>query len=335
MNTLNQTRYPQQLGIIVALMLICACSSQTEISAKLNANDSAGDALQRADEEVTLTSTAIEHEVIDTMVFEAAASPNLYIADAKAKRSHFVPVIGIPSEPIPTAENRETYADGQVTPIKSVAIEPVSTFSVDVDTASYINVRRMLEQGSMPPNGAVRVEEFINYFSYALPAADSAERPLSIDTGVMTTPWNQNTQLLRVSLQSHQSEFRELPPVNLVFLLDVSGSMSSPNKLPMMQNTFDVLVNQLRPQDRVAIVVYAGASGVVLEPTSGDEKQTIKDAIHALQAGGSTHGSAGIHLAYATAEKHFVEGGINRVILGTDGDFNVGTTGIEIGRAHV
>ena len=210
---------------------------------------------------------------------------------------------------------------GFLSPLRS----PLSTFSIDVDTASYSNVRRMLNEGRLPPEGAVRIEELVNYFSYAYPPARGDE-PFSITTELATAPWNGEHQLLMVGLQGRVIEERDLPPRNLVFLLDVSGSMMAPNKLELVKRALGNLVNQLRPEDHVGIVVYAGASGVVLEPTSGSDAQRIHTSIQNLEAGGSTNGAAGIKLAYQLAREHFERGAINRVILATDGDFNVGTT---------
>ncbi|MFO6423016.1 vWA domain-containing protein [Motilimonas sp. KMU-193] len=248
-----------------------------------------------------------------------------------AKTSHLaIQKMPIAPDVIPMAEqNRENYASQDEQTVKRVADEPVSTLSTDVDTASYTNARRFLNQGQLPPTDAIRVEEFINYFDYGWPRANSLAKPLALDTEWMPTPWNADTQLMRVSLQSYQSSLDQLAPMNLVFLLDVSGSMSDPDKLPLMQRSFNLLVAQLRPQDHVSIVVYAGDSGVVLEPTSGDQKATINAAINQLKAGGSTHGSAGIELAYELAAQHAKPNSLNRVIIGTDGDFNVGTTGID------
>lgn len=229
----------------------------------------------------------------------------------------------------PATENRETYTDTPFSPIHDVLVDPVSTFSTDVDTASYTNARRFLEQGIRPPKESIRVEEFVNYFDYRLASPESLDDPIRITTERSITPWNAQTELLRISLQSYRADFRQLPPLNLVFLLDVSGSMNNPDKLPLMQRSFNLLVSQLREQDSVSIAVYAGQSGVVLEPTSGSEKSQINEAINQLRAGGSTHGSAGIHLAYELAKKSFKANGINRVFIGTDGDFNVGTTSLE------
>lgn len=245
------------------------------------------------------------------------------------------------SQPLPAAKmavmqeayypmiNSENYAEQQISPVRITLDEPVSTFSIDVDTASYSNARRFLMQGQRPPKDAIRVEEFINYFDYQLEPPESADAPIRIETEQIATPWNSGTQLLRVSLQAYRTSIEELPPMNLVFLLDVSGSMNSPDKLPLLQRSFNTLVSQLRPQDHVSIAVYAGSSGVVLEPTRGDNKTAINNAINNLRAGGSTHGSAGIQLAYDLAAENLLEDGINRIILATDGDFNVGTTSIE------
>lgn len=200
---------------------------------------------------------------------------------------------------------------------------PLSTFGIDVDNASYSNSRRFLMQGTMPPRDAVRVEEFINYFNYDYPQPDG-KQPFSINTEISECPWNTSHRLVHIGLQGRDIPKENMPPTNLVFLLDVSGSMNAPNKLPLLKNAFKLLIKELREEDRVAIVVYAGASGVVLQSTSGAEKRKIRLAIDELHAGGSTAGAEGIHLAYKIAEKNLIDGGNNRVILATDGDFNVG-----------
>ncbi|MCB9535232.1 MAG: VWA domain-containing protein [Myxococcales bacterium] len=204
-------------------------------------------------------------------------------------------------------------------------VAPLSTFSIDVDTASYANVRRFLNQGRLPPPDAVRIEEMINYFDYAYPEA-AGPHPFSVVAEVSAAPWNPAHRLVHVGVQGQRIDLSDVPPSNLVFLLDVSGSMGSPDKLPLLQQAFALLVEQLRPQDRVAIVVYAGAAGLVLDSTGGDEKGVILDALGSLSAGGSTAGGAGIELAYAVAQRNFVPGGTNRVVLATDGDFNVGVS---------
>jgi len=202
---------------------------------------------------------------------------------------------------------------------------PLSTFSIDVDAASYSNVRRFLSQGALPPKDAVRLEELVNYFPYDYPDR-SGEHPFGVFTEVSPCPWTPEHRLVRIGLQARRIPTKDLPPSNLVFLIDVSGSMDQPDKLPLVQQAFRALVRELRPEDRVAIVVYAGAAGLVLPPTSGSDKQTILDAIDRLHAGGSTAGGAGIKLAYDVAKENFDAEGNNRVILATDGDFNVGAS---------
>lgn len=207
----------------------------------------------------------------------------------------------------------------------SVAHNPLSTFSIDVDAAAYSNVRRYLNNGQLPPAGAVRTEELINYFHYNYPKPDNGT-PFAIYTEISDAPWNAAHRLVLVSLQGKKIATDDIPASNLVFLIDVSGSMEEPNKLPLVRQSMKLLTDQLREQDKVSIVVYAGSAGLVLPPTSGANKQTIKDAIDRLTAGGSTAGGAGIKLAYQVAQQNFVGGGNNRVILCTDGDFNVGVS---------
>ena len=202
---------------------------------------------------------------------------------------------------------------------------PLSTFSIDVDAASYSNVRRFLRQGQMPPKDAVRIEELVNYFTYDY-AEPAGEDPFSVHTELSTAPWNTNNQLVHIGLQGRKIATDNLPASNLVFLIDVSGSMNSPHKLGLLKSAFKLLTNQLRANDKVSLVVYAGAAGVVLPATAGNQKETILEALNQLQAGGSTAGGQGIKLAYKIAREQFVEGGNNRVILATDGDFNVGAS---------
>jgi Ca-activated chloride channel family protein len=202
---------------------------------------------------------------------------------------------------------------------------PLSTFSIDVDAASYSNVRRFLNNGQMPPKDAVRIEEMVNYFKYDYPQPKT-EDPFAVVTEFAACPWNSENQLLQIALQGKNIPTDNLPPANLVFLIDVSGSMASPDKLPLVIAGFKLLVNQLRPQDKVAITVYAGAAGLVLPPTSGNRKEVILEALDKLEAGGSTAGGEGIKLAYNVAQEHFLKNGNNRVILASDGDFNVGVS---------
>ncbi|MFA5938233.1 MAG: VWA domain-containing protein [Sinimarinibacterium sp.] len=225
-------------------------------------------------------------------------------------------------------ENREQYAHVESNPLQRVAEAPVSTFSVDVDTGSYANVRRFLKVGQLPPADAVRVEELINYFDYAYAAPRSTNTPFGIHTEVAPTPWNAKTLLLRIGIQGWKPQTTARAS-NLVFLLDVSGSMAEPNKLPLVKSSLKLLTRQLGTQDRVSLVVYAGSSGVVLEPTPGNDAAKIEAALDRLQAGGSTNGGEGIHAAYAMARQGFIRNGNNRVILATDGDFNVGVTRFE------
>lgn len=219
--------------------------------------------------------------------------------------------------------NTEGYSTIHENGYKLVMNDPLSTFSIDVDRASYSNVRRFINMGQLPPMDAVRIEEMINYFSYDYPEPDG-KHPFSVYNELSTCPWNSNHQLLHIGLKGREMEKSSLPASNLVFLIDVSGSMESPNKLPLLKNAFNLLVNQLRPNDRVAIVVYAGAAGLVLESTPGSQKETILKAIDRLSAGGSTAGGQGLKLAYKVAEENLIKGGNNRIIIASDGDFNVG-----------
>ncbi len=219
--------------------------------------------------------------------------------------------------------NREEYATIHENDFKEALKNPLSTFSIDVDAASYSNVRRFLNNGQNPPKDAVRIEEMINYFNYDYPQPDY-NHPFSINPELAQCPWNEENLLLHIGLQGEKIETESLPPSNIVFLIDVSGSMSSHHKLPLLKKAFKLLVKQLRPQDRVAIVVYAGSSGLVLESTQGNRKDIILKSLDKLRAGGSTAGGAGLKLAYKVAAENFVEEGNNRVILATDGDFNVG-----------
>jgi len=225
--------------------------------------------------------------------------------------------------------NRDNFASIEDNGVKSVRDEPVSTFSIDVDTGAYAVARRYLSQGQMPPSNAVRVEELINYFNYDYPAPRRGQLPFSVTTEVSRTPWNTHSHLVHIGIKGRGIDRNQRTAANLVFLIDVSGSMNSRDKLPLLKSAFRLLVNQLDARDRVSMVVYAGASGVVLEPTPGNEKARIIAALDQLSAGGSTHGSAGIKLAYAMAEQGRIKNGINRVILATDGDFNVGTVNHE------
>lgn len=234
--------------------------------------------------------------------------------------------IRMPSEPL----NRENYAEINDNPVHRVSEDPVSTFSIDVDTGAYANVRRLLRAGQLPPQDAVRAEELINYFSYDYAAPRNTRTPFSVTREIAPAPWNTDNYLLHIGVQGYEPAPRDIPSANLVFLIDVSGSMNSPDKIGLLKSSLKLLTQQLDANDSVSMVVYAGASGVVLEPTPGDQRGKIVAALERLQAGGSTNGGAGIRLAYAMAEQAFIKGGINRVLLATDGDFNVGTINIEM-----
>ena len=237
-----------------------------------------------------------------------------------------VPTVVAPEPSIQPAPESDTeaYPDSTPSPLKLVADEPVSTFSIDVDTASYAVVRSSLTQGLLPPREAVRVEEMVNYFDYAYPAPESREVPFRTSVSVAPTPWNEHTQLLHIGIQGYDLPVAERPPLNLVFLIDTSGSMSDANKLPLLVRSFKLLLDSLSDDDTVAIVTYAGSAGMALEPTPASESARILASLDRLHAGGSTAGQAGLQQAYALAEQMSDEGEVSRVILATDGDFNVG-----------
>jgi Ca-activated chloride channel homolog len=236
------------------------------------------------------------------------------------------PCCFVPYQP-PT--NTERYQHTDDNPVKLAAEQPVSTFSIDVDTGAYANVRRFLNAGQLPPQDAVRVEELINYFDYQYSAPTSRATPFRVSTELASAPWKPDALLLRIGIKGFEVPAAERPPANLVFLIDVSGSMQSPDKLPLLKNAFRLLTQQLTARDRVSMVVYAGSSGVVLEPIAGDRKHTILAAIDRLEAGGSTNGAEGIERAYQLARAEHIKDGINRVVLATDGDFNVGVVNFE------
>lgn len=225
----------------------------------------------------------------------------------------------------PPPPESESYKDINENIFRSVGTSPLSTFSIDVDRAAYSNIRRMINNGQEVPKDAVKIEEMINYFNYEYPQPAKGQ-PFAIHTEVAQTPWNSDSKLVKIALQGKTVPLDNIPASNLVFLLDVSGSMNSPNKLPLLKSAFKLLTGQLREQDKVAIVVYAGAAGVVLPSTSGSDKTAVLAALDNLSAGGSTAGGAGIELAYQIAQENFIKGGNNRVILATDGDFNVGAS---------
>ena len=277
---------------------------------------------------VTVLSAACSHKVAQAPAYDYVTPPSPPAPPAPQApmlfRSAAPGAVVVTGSVLAPEVNAEVYERPADNPVKRTTEQPVSTFSVDVDTGSYSNVRRMLEAGVRPPADAVRAEEFINYFNYgyAVPADKSV--PFRVHTELAKAPWDARKQVLMIGIKGYEQSRASLPAMNLVFLIDTSGSMYSPDKLPLLKRAFAQLVPQLRAQDKVAIVTYAGSAGLVLEPTSGDQHGKLLAALEKLQAGGSTNGGAGIELAYAMARQSFVEGGANRVILATDGDFNVG-----------
>jgi len=270
----------------------------------------------------------------DAAAAKAHASPALrqqYAPQSYMARPASASILPAPSggHVPPQAEDRDNYARYRDNPVLAAQEQPVSTFGVDVDTGSYTNVRRLLNEGRLPPADAVRAEEFINYFDYGYAAPDSRKQPFSIVTELSAAPWNPARQLLKIGIQGYRVAPQDIPAANLVFLVDTSGSMADRDKLPLIKGALKQLVAQLRPQDRVAIVTYAGQASIALDSTPGDQKARINAAIDGLRATGSTNGGAGLDLAYAQAAKGFVKGGVNRILLASDGDFNVGATDLE------
>ncbi|MCD0506214.1 VWA domain-containing protein, partial [Bordetella petrii] len=261
-----------------------------------------------------------------------AATPGINPA-ARAYRMQASPGIAMEAPagyyPPPRLEDRENYAAYRDNAVIAAQEQAVSTFGVDVDTGSYTNVRRLLNEGRLPPADAVRAEEFINYFDYDYPAPQAPDQPFRITTELAAAPWNTHRQLLKIGIQGYRVDPRDIPAANLVFLVDTSGSMADRDKLPLLKAALRQLVAQLRPQDRVAIVTYAGQASMPLDSTPGDQQARINAAIDGLQAAGSTNGGAGLDLAYAQAAKGFVKGGVNRILLASDGDFNVGATDLD------
>ncbi|KFN45347.1 vWA domain-containing protein [Arenimonas metalli] len=282
---------------------------------------------------ITVTGTRVREAEARRMMVMAPPAPPAPPVPAAAYAGMPAPVVA------PPEANTENYAAFEDNGIVRTAENAVSTFSIDVDTGSYSNVRRMLAQGQRPPKDAVRVEEMINYFDYGYVAPSDRSQPFSVRTELAPSPWHAKKLLMQVGIQGYEVAAADIPASNLVFLIDTSGSMSTPEKLPLLKESFRQLVPRLRAQDRVSIVVYAGSAGLVLPPTPGDRHGEILAALGQLEAGGSTNGGEGIDLAYAMAKQAFIEGGVNRIVLATDGDFNVGIydqraleTKVETGR---
>ena len=325
-NNVGYTSMPSQTTVIRGaasvsvknepIYIVDGVSIKADQMAKINPND--------------IDNVSVLKDVAATSVYGSKASNGVVVISTKnelyknlsekeldKKLNQITPIRPVE----PTQEDYDTFVENA---FESPKTAPLSTFSIDVDNASYTNIRRFLNNGQEVPKDAVRVEEMVNFFKYNYPQPKT-EHPFSINTEVSDSPWNSKNKILKIGLQGKNISTDDLPASNLVFLIDVSGSMSDMNKLPLLKQSLKILVNELRPKDKVSIVVYAGAAGLVLEPTSGDKKKTIVDALDKLQSGGSTAGGAGIELAYKIAAENFIKSGNNRVILATDGDFNVGS----------
>jgi Ca-activated chloride channel homolog len=350
---------PIALAISLTLLAACSTSNKNELNEQ---DQTAASTSAKPKEQISAETAAPESAVADAAAPTVAQEKKLdaiAVTSARASRARTEgdlmrsqPMLASPppsanviakdksagngfyyeaeaAQDMPSASNTENYKNFNDNAVQRVAENPVSTFSIDVDTGSYSNVRRMLNQGIRPPADAVRAEEMINYFDFGYKAPHSLSQPFSINTEITAAPWNKQHQLMMVGIKAYDVDRSKIPATNLVFLIDTSGSMSSQEKLPLLISSFEAMVRQLRPQDTVSIVVYAGSAGLVLPATHGDEQQTILHALKKLHAGGSTNGGQGITLAYQIAKENFIQGGVNRVILATDGDFNVGISNTE------
>jgi Ca-activated chloride channel family protein len=312
-----------------------AAKPATDVAADKQLTPEASSTVAEAEAEIAVKrETGIVADDAYGIVRERHAAPSPaggieMLAGGSAMRTMPAPSI-VPSDIMPPQEeNRDRFTSGETNPVKSVATDPVSTFSADVDTASYSFVRKALMAGEMPDPDSVRVEEMINYFPYDWPGPESEAEPFKATVTVLPTPWNANTRLMHVGIKGYDVVAATAPRANLVFLIDVSGSMDEPDKLPLLKSAFRLLVDKLKPEDTVSIVTYAGNAGTVLEPTAIKDKAKILAAIDTLQPGGSTAGAQGLEAAYDLAERAFVKGGVNRIMLATDGDFNVGASSDE------
>ncbi|WP_428819733.1 vWA domain-containing protein [Microbulbifer sp. MCCC 1A16149] len=317
------TRHSQLSNLLLAALVtaLVGCSSSDEPQDEDTAEQSKTYVIQ----EIQVDSG----ESADILPMARMRRPQLEIQPASALALAPPQVV-----PITPEGSGEKYQDLEPRQVKLVREDPVSTFALDVDTGGYSNVRRFLNNGQLPPKDAVRLEELVNYFNYDFAGADSKPTPASDDDfavhfDLSRAPWDAERTLFSIGVKARELPMDEVPPVNLVFLIDTSGSMSQANKLPLLQQAYRLLAKQLRAEDSVSIVTYAGSAGLVLEPTSGDQKTKILQAIDRLQAGGSTNGAGGIELAYAVAQQAFKKNGVNRILLATDGDFNVGISDVE------
>lgn len=320
----NQSQSGTIIGLSLSCILLVACSGPiTEQSAQTGGsrdeqtvNTEPNSRVRKVTEEALLASSQAQ---TSSASYPALSVSNRQLAEHDATSIYYG------QQP-----NRENYLSVDENGVKRVSTDSVSTFSVDVDTAAYSNIRRLLTRdGRLPPIDAVRIEEMINYFDYDYARPQDLSQPLSINTEVMASPWNPENQLVMIGIKGFEQNVENSPNANLVFLIDVSGSMQSPDKLGLVKKSLQLLVSQMTENDRIALVVYAGAAGVVLDSTTANQKAKINLAIDSLVAGGSTNGAAGIELAYQIAEENKVEGGINRVIIASDGDLNVGVTNID------
>lgn len=327
------------LGIAMTTLLLSGCSTQQKMSAQAENQSSAilvepssiSGGVTAADS-VALpapadSSASYSSKSSRVALARVAASPQPN--SARIRSNPFLNYGNAHESSKSLNQDREKYQKNPVNPVKNVVTDPVSTFSIDVDTGSYSNVRRFLNDNAhLPPVDAVRIEELINYFNYNYPQS-TTEHPFSVTTETVDSPWKSSAKLIRIGIKANDIEYQQLPAANLVFLIDVSGSMDESNKLPLVKKTLRILTEQLRPQDKVTIVTYSSGEELVLAPTSGKEKDKILKVINSLQAGGATSGQRAIKMAYAEAEKSFLKEGINRILIATDGDFNVGVSNTE------
>lgn len=336
------------LVFAISLILLTACNTP----AKKNAIEIVDSAAAEADksrkheiEKLEVSGTRIKRADAENKS-QAARNSFKAVAQPRANHDAYLSPAAPPPPPFPHAsmagnpagyivrhepeQNTEKYKNFSDNPVFLTAENPVSTFSIDVDTGSYSNVRRMLNSSTRPPADSVRAEEIINYFDFGYAPPNSRHQPFSVTTEIAEAPWNLKHQLMMIGIKGYEVSRSEIPAANLVFLIDTSGSMSTADRLPLLLASFKQMVPKLRPQDRVSIVVYAGSAGLVLPATSGADKKTILEALDKLQAGGSTNGGQGIELAYKIAKDNFMDNGVNRVILATDGDFNVGIYDTEM-----
>lgn len=332
----NLTVKPALLPAVIASLVLSACHAGRE-EANIETIDTANPVIVQTGQTSQTDSPLIPSRTNDNQIQEAAvrgermeldmAAASLVISNQASMYAESR--LGMPHDvAYRPVEGTENYADFDDSGIQRVIENAISTFSIDVDTGSYSNMRRFLNQGSLPPVDAIRAEELINYFAYDYPVEETSA-PFSFITEISASPWNAGKYLVHIGIKANEPTNTEQLHSNLVFLVDVSGSMASPDKLELLKTSLLMLSRQLSAADSVALVVYAGASGVVLEPTAGNETGQIRAALERLQAGGSTNGAAGIELAYSLAESAFIADGINRVILATDGDFNVGMSDVE------